>query len=68
MNHVAFGMPTFVLLVSVDLHKLLENGIRAANAFGSEPCRVMEVTVWKVIFLVNDACPSHATGICYSQT
>jgi hypothetical protein len=61
-------MPTFVLLVSVNLHELLEDGICAPNTFGSKSCGIMEVTVYKVIMLVRDTCLFNATRICYSQT
>jgi hypothetical protein len=43
LNHVALRMPTLVLLVSVDLDKLLEDGDPATNTFRREPRAVVEV-------------------------
>jgi hypothetical protein len=33
MNHVAFRMPMFINVVSIDLDKLLENSSLTANTF-----------------------------------
>ena len=38
-------MPTFILHIPIDFHKLLQNSRITAGAFRSESCRVMEMTI-----------------------
>ena len=52
MDHVAFRMPTFILHISIDLHKLLQDSTIAPNTFGGKPSRVMEVAVHMVLVLI----------------
>jgi hypothetical protein len=52
MDHIAFGMPTLILHVSIDLHVLLQNGTVAANAFRREAGRIMVMAINIVLVLV----------------
>lgn len=45
VDHVAFRMPAFIPLVSVDLYKLLQDGIGASDTFCRKSRRVVKVTI-----------------------
>jgi hypothetical protein len=52
VNHVTLRVPTLVTHVSIDLHKLLENGSIATCALGGKARRVMVMTIYVVVVLV----------------
>ena len=52
MNHVTLRMPTLVLHIPINLHKLLENRATAPDAFGGEARRIVEMTIDVPVVLV----------------
>ena len=52
VNHVTFRMPAFITRVTINLHKLLQNGGIATKALGGKARRVMVMTIYVIIVLV----------------
>lgn len=52
VNHVAFWMPMLIVVVSVDLHKLFEDGDLASGALDGEAGGVVKVAVHGALVFV----------------
>ena len=50
VDHVALGVPSFVPIVRIDLHELLENGTIAPCAFRGKTSGVVEMTI-DIVFM-----------------
>ena len=45
IDHIALRMPTFVPVVPIDLHELLENGTVTSRTFRGKTSGVVELTI-----------------------